>query len=124
MSSHYFNRPYFNLPNYYGDAYIPPNYAAWNNYSVPFALPTGYFYSPHYYSPRNDFQEITNVVCKSTSDNRYCPITTEVISPKKINEQLYVPSMCLFDQNRLISSTQTLAECEYPGNWPMEISKN
>ena len=114
MSAHYLFRPYNSLPNYYGDAYVPPYFAAWQNYTVPFATAPGWFFSPHYYYPRNDASEITNVVCNPTSDYRYCPAVTDNIQYGDY------PSMCQF-KDRQITSTSTLAECEYPGSWPQVI---
>ena len=122
MSSHYFFRSYNNLPNYFGDAYVPPNYAAWQNYTVPFSTPPGWFYSPHYYSPRNTFAEVNNVVCKQTSDSRYCPQVTNVIGVLSNSSNMTHPSMCQLG-NRQFTSTQTLAECEFPGSWPPDVMK-
>ena len=114
MSAHYLFRPYVSLPNYYGDAYVPPTYAAWQNYTVPFATPPGWYYSPHYYAPRNEATELTNVVCQPTIDHRYCPQITKNVS------NFPFPSTCELG-TRKFTSTQTLAECEYPGSWPAEI---
>jgi hypothetical protein len=117
--SHYLYRNYNNLPNYYGYAYTIPQTAAWANYTVPFWTPPGDFYQPHYYYPRNDFNQSPTVTCQQTYDNRYCPTRSEVVT--SVNGM----SVCSFSGNsRNVSSTQSLAECEDPNAWPAEYVSN
>lgn len=112
--SHYLYRDYNRLPNYYSYAYLVPQTAAWANYTVPFWTPPGEFYQPHYYYPRNDFDQQPTVPCKQTHDNRYCPQ----------NSTLYqmdgFPTVCGFVNGRAVTSTFSLAECSDPNSWPME----
>ena len=114
--SHYLSRSYANLPNYTGDMYALNNYSFWQNYTVPFGLPTGYFYSPHSYAPRNEFTQSPNVVCNKTRDHRYCPDVTKIV-----HGHHHLPSMCQLNDNRLITSARTLAECQSVSSWPAEI---
>lgn len=113
MSSHYFYRPGNYLSNYFGYQYLAPQYAAWQNYTVPFYTPPGWFYEPHYYYPRNDSQQLPSVVCKNTTDGRFCPLSS--------NEYHANPSMCQMG-DRTISSVSSLAECEFPGTWPVDFN--
>ena len=114
-NSHYLNRPYNNLPNYYGYQYLIPDYAAWKNYTVPFWTPPGYFYEPHYYYPRNDSDQVQNVVCKQTPDQRYCPINAGVVQGSNN------VSMCVFG-DRKITSERDLSSCTNPISWPAEYT--
>ena len=116
--SHYLYRNYNSLPNYYGYQYFIPQTAAWSNYTVPFATPPGDFYQPHYFYPRNDFNQTPTVPCKPTADNRFCPMASNVISSPSSSSS----STCEFVNRRRISSTQSLAECEDPNSWPPEYT--
>lgn len=109
--AHYLFRGYNNLPNYYGDAYIPPMYAAWSNYTVPFSTPPGWFYSPHPYAPRNTFEVQPSVPCKETPDARWCPMIAGVKPPTSQNV-----SMCVFGGQQ-ISSAEGKAECQRADTW-------
>ena len=107
MSSHYLFRQYNNLPNYYGYQYFVPQVPAWSNYTVPFAIAPGDFYQPHYYYPRNDFEQTPNVTCTQTFDNRFCPTNASI-----------APQMCKFPNGVQITSAKSLAQCEDPNSWP------
>ena len=117
--SHYFYRPYNNLPNFYGYAYNVQQFAAWNNYTVPFALnPMGYFYEPHYYYPRNDSEQVPVVVCKSNPDKtRFCPFNANMKydGVKSVNNVV-----CTFDNRTNVTAAESLAECQFPGRWPAQ----
>jgi hypothetical protein len=119
MSSHYFFRPNNFLPNYYGYAYLVPNYVARQNYTVPFALPPGDFYEPHYYYPRNDAEQRSVVICRPTQDNRFCPVNSNVVLSQK-NSDI---SHCNFG-SMMVSSAQSEAECQDPRRWPDAIENN
>jgi hypothetical protein len=112
----YYYKPYMSLPNYYGDAYVPPYYAAWQNYTVPYYLNPGYSYSPHEYAPRNDSLQLPTIPCKSSTDQtHFCPM---VATFDKNEEQ------CQFTQVtpvRSVTATLTMAECQSPMTWPTEL---
>jgi hypothetical protein len=114
MSSHYLFRQYNNLPNYFGYQYFIPQSAAWANYTVPFATPPGDFYQPHYYYPRNDFEQTPNVTCFQTNDNRFCPTNTTVTSSTTDRGT----TLCEFPNRVQVSSVKNLAVCENPNSWP------
>ena len=126
MSSHYLFRQYNYLPNYYGYQYFIPQSAAWSNYTVPFATPPGDFYQPHYYYPRNDFEQTPNVTCFQTNDNRFCPTNTRVVvsassssaSPSQMKFNPTRTTLCEFPNQVQVSSVQSLAVCENPNSWP------
>lgn len=112
--SHYYYRGSNFLPNYYGYQYLIPTSAAWANYTVPFLTPPGEFYQPHYYYPRNDFNQQPTVPCNQTPDNRYCPQNS---TQHQVNGS---PTVCGFVNGRAVTSTFSLAECQDPNAWPLE----
>jgi hypothetical protein len=119
MSAIYQNTPYNSLPNFFfGNAYVMPNFPTWMNYTVPFPTFPGDFYTPHYYYPRNDFNQVPNVVCQVTPDNRYCPMETNIVVPKTGHV-----SLCELN-NRYASSEESLAACQSIQSWPLEFYKN
>lgn len=117
LMSHFIYRDYNFLPNYYGYAYMIPQTAAWANYTVPFLTPPGEFYQPHYYYPRNDFEQQPTVPCHQTHDNRFCP---EKSTPHKVDGS---PTVCGFTNGRAVTSTLSMAECQSSLSWPMEYLK-
>ena len=117
MAAHYYSRPYSQLPNYFGYQYIIPQYSAWSNYTIPYAVFPGDFYVPHYYGVRNDSEQLPTVVCNQTKDGRYCPVAaTEIQVPNS------AVSACQF-ADRVVSSTPTLAQCNAPQSWPMSFEQ-
>ena len=116
-SGHYQFRPYNNLPYLYNDAYIVPNYAAWQNYTVPFGTFPGDFYVPHNFYPRNEFNQTQAVVVKQTDDGAWCPQQTTVV--KDFNGT----SFCSFN-GRKIQAVKSLAEAESSVSWPSDIQLN
>lgn len=113
--SNYFYQPYNGLPNFYGDAYVAPNYAAWQNYTVPFFTYPGWFYDPHYYAPRNDASQVPIIPCKMSDDhNFFCPEVSNFTNGAQSSGIVY----CDFGGGRKETAPKTLAECQMPMRWP------
>jgi hypothetical protein len=115
MSSHYFYRPGNYLPNYFGYQYLTPEFSNWGNYTVPFAIPPYSSIVPHNYYVRNDADQIPSIVCQKTSDNRFCPLASREI----VTNSTGVSQCGIGD--RTFTSVSSLAECNFPGSWPVHM---